>query len=92
MLKTKWIAATTALLVVAGGYAIDHGGWLTAPARAAPAAPAMPPMPVPVASVEKKTIPITMDYSARVEAIATVTLQAKVSGYVTEQLATDGPM
>lgn len=90
MLKTKWIAATTALLVVAGGYAIDHGGWLTAPARAAPAAPAMPPMPVPVASVEKKTIPITMDYSARVEAIATVTLQAKVTGYVTEQLATDG--
>lgn len=90
MRKTKWIAATTALLVVAGGYAIDHGGWLTAPARAAPAAQAMPPMPVPVASVEKKTIPITMDYSARVEAIATVTLQAKVTGYVTEQLATDG--
>ena len=90
MRKTKWIAATTALLVVAGGYAIDHGTWPMAPAKAAPAAPQMPPMPVPVASVEKKTLPITMDYSARVEAIATVTLQAKVTGYVTERLADDG--
>lgn len=90
MHRTKWIAATTAILVVAGGYAIERGGWPTSPAKAAPAAAAMPPMPVPVASVEKKTIPITLDYSARVEAIATVTLQAKVTGFVTEQLATDG--
>jgi multidrug efflux system membrane fusion protein len=47
-------------------------------------------MPVPVASVVKKTIPIYLDYSARTESIRNVTLQAKISGYVQEQLVADG--
>lgn len=54
------------------------------------AASAPPAMPVPVASVVKKTIPIYLDYSARTESIRNVTLQAKVSGYVKEQLVADG--
>lgn len=47
-------------------------------------------MPVPVAQVEKKTIPIYLDYSARTESIRNVTLQAKISGYVQDQPGADG--
>lgn len=58
-----------------------------------PAAPPAPPafvMPVPVVSVVKQTLPVTLDYSARVEATDKVTLQAKVSGYLVEQHVPDG--
>jgi len=54
------------------------------------AAPAMQAMPVPVANVEKKTIPIYLDYSARTESIRNVSLQAKITGYVQEQPVADG--
>lgn len=61
----------------------------TAPASAA--APAGPmAMPVPVAAVEKKTLPIYLDYSARTEAIQDVALQARVAGYILAQPAADG--
>jgi multidrug efflux system membrane fusion protein len=59
-----------------------------------PAAPAAAPpafvMPVPVVAVAKQSLPVTLDYSARVEATDKVTLQAKVSGYLVEQLVPDG--
>jgi multidrug efflux system membrane fusion protein len=54
------------------------------------AAPQMQAMPVPVANVEKKTIPIYLDYSARTESIRNVALQAKIAGYVQEQPVVDG--
>jgi multidrug efflux system membrane fusion protein len=54
------------------------------------AAPPMQAMPVPVANVEKKTIPIYLDYSARTESIRNVALQAKIAGYVQEQPVADG--
>ncbi|WP_460451401.1 efflux RND transporter periplasmic adaptor subunit [Alsobacter sp. SYSU BS001988] len=57
---------------------------------AAAAAPGAFAMPVPVAEVTRKTLPVHLDYPARTEAIRTVALQAKVSGYVLEQLAPDG--
>src|ERR1700729_3638178 len=57
-------------------------------AAAAPAGP--PAMPVPVISVVKRTIPVYLDYSARTESIREVSLQAKVSGYIQSQPATDG--
>ncbi len=90
MSRQKWIAATTALIAVATGFAADQAGWLAVPARAATAAPAMPAMPVPVVEVVKKTVAISADYSARVESIRNVTLQSKVTGYVAEQVAADG--
>jgi multidrug efflux system membrane fusion protein len=58
--------------------------------RSQAAAPQMHAMPVPVANVEKKTIPIYLDYSARTESIRNVALQAKIAGYVQEQPAADG--
>jgi membrane fusion protein, multidrug efflux system len=62
----------------------------TAKAATPPAAAAMPAMPVPVASVVKKSLPLTLDYSARTEAIARINLQAKISGYLVEQAKPDG--
>lgn len=47
-------------------------------------------MPVPVTPVVKKSIPIYYEYSARTEAISSVTLQAKVAGYIQAQPAADG--
>ncbi|WP_192355901.1 efflux RND transporter periplasmic adaptor subunit [Mesorhizobium mediterraneum] len=47
-------------------------------------------MPVPVVSVVKKTIPIYLDYAARTESIRSITLQARVPGYLQEQVAPDG--
>jgi multidrug efflux system membrane fusion protein len=56
-----------------------------------PAKPAAPfVMPVPVAPVVKRSVPVTLDYSARTEAVRNVTLQAKVPGYLKEQVAADG--
>ncbi|WP_158815331.1 efflux RND transporter periplasmic adaptor subunit [Methylocapsa sp. S129] len=59
-------------------------------AGAATPSPAMMAMPVPVTKIVKKTLPIYLEYSARTESIGNVTLQAKVSGYLKEQLAPDG--
>jgi membrane fusion protein, multidrug efflux system len=59
-------------------------------AGAATPGPAMQAMPVPVAKVVKKTLPIYLEYSARTESIGNVTLQAKVSGFLKEQVAADG--
>jgi multidrug efflux system membrane fusion protein len=58
--------------------------------RSQAAAPQTQAMPVPVANVEKKTIPIYLDYSARTESIRNVALQAKIAGYVQEQPVADG--
>lgn len=60
------------------------------PARAAPAPAAPPAMPVPVADVVTRSIPIDLDYAARTESIRAITLQAKISAYVTDQHAPDG--
>ena len=50
----------------------------------------MQAMPVPVSAVVKKSLAVTLDYSARTEAVARTQLQAKVSGYLLAQLAPDG--
>ncbi|MBD0415184.1 efflux RND transporter periplasmic adaptor subunit [Oryzicola mucosus] len=82
---------TLLALAVAGGYLLAQHGWGAAstPADAAPS-PAPQAMPVPVVDVVKKTIPIYLEYSARTEAIRNVTLRAKASGYLQEQLVADG--
>lgn len=58
-------------------------------AAAAPQAAAQS-MPVPVTSVVKRTIPIYLDYTARTDSIRSITLQAKVSGYILSQDIADG--
>src|SRR5882757_7774933 len=92
----KWkIALGTAVALgaisVASVHFLDMGNLsLNAGSGAATAAPAAFVMPVPVANVVKKTIPIYLDYAARIEAIRSVTLQARVPGYLEEQTAEDG--
>jgi multidrug efflux system membrane fusion protein len=86
-----------AAAVVAGLYQTGHLppallalGSDTAKAEAAPGGGAPPAMPVPVAAVLKRSLPIYLDYSARTESIAAISLQAKVSGYIQAQPAADG--
>ena len=59
------------------------------PAAAAPGS-AMMAMPVPVTRIVKKTLPIYLEYSARIKSIGNISLQAKVSGYLMQQFAPDG--
>ncbi|PIP01353.1 efflux transporter periplasmic adaptor subunit [Pleomorphomonas carboxyditropha] len=47
-------------------------------------------MPVPVERVSRRTLPVYLDYPARTEAIRSVSLQAKVTGYLEEQTVADG--
>jgi membrane fusion protein, multidrug efflux system len=59
----------------------------------APPVPSQPieyHVPVPVKDVVKRTVPIFLDYVGTTEAIRTVTLQAKVTGYVARQAVSDG--
>ncbi|WP_095198770.1 efflux RND transporter periplasmic adaptor subunit [Mesorhizobium carmichaelinearum] len=92
----KWkIALGTAVALgaisVASVHLLDMGNLrLSASTAGAAPAPAAFVMPVPVANVVKKTIPIYLDYAARIEPIRSITLQARVPGYLQEQTAQDG--
>jgi multidrug efflux system membrane fusion protein len=86
-------------LATASSYVIETKGIRIAaampegPPKAAaggPAGPAMRGMPVPVTPVERKTIPIVLDYAARTESIRNIQLLARVAGYVAAQPAPDG--
>ena len=80
-----------ALIAVGAWHALDSNvkALFAGAAGAATPAPAML-MPVPVTRIVKKTLPIYLEYSARTESIGNVTLQAKVSGYLKQQLVPDG--
>ena len=85
-LGTSALAAIAiAVVVVRQGDALFGGT-----AGAAIPNPAAFAMPVPVANIVKKTIPISLDYSARTESIRNVALQAKVSGFIQQQHIADG--
>ena len=67
--------------------AAEYGG----SAQAAPVAPkSIAALPVPTVAVLKKTVPVYLDYVGTTEPIRTVTLQAKVTGYLAVQAAADG--
>jgi multidrug efflux system membrane fusion protein len=87
---TLGTAATIVALALMQPSVLERLGLPTEQAGAAIAPAAPPAMPVPVAAVLRETLPITLDYPARTEAIRDVTLQAKISGFVVEQHATDG--
>ena len=92
----KWKIALGAAVVlgaisVASVHLLDMGSLsLHAGTAGAAPAPAAFVMPVPVVNVVRKTIPIYLDYAARTEAIRSITLQARVPGYLQEQAAGDG--
>ena len=82
---TAAAALAIAFIIVRQGDALFGGA-----AGAAIPNPAMMAMPVPVTNIVKKTISITLEYSARTESIRNVALQAKVSGYIQQQHIADG--
>lgn len=90
------IATALTVIAAAGAGAYFRGdpqllvGLLSKPADAAVEPAPMPAMPVPVTRVVKKTLPVYLDYAARTEAIRSVALQAKASGYILDQPAEDG--
>jgi multidrug efflux system membrane fusion protein len=88
--KIALVAAAVAAIVV-GFVVLRHGEALIGnTAGAATPNPAAVAMPVPVATIVKKAIPIYLDYSARTESVANISLQAKVSGYIRQQHVPDG--
>jgi multidrug efflux system membrane fusion protein len=81
-----WIGGAAVICVVAAVFVTSFRG-----GGAVVAAPSGPPaMPVPVVAVIKRTIPVSLEYSARTESIREVSLQAKVAGYIRSQPTADG--
>src|SRR5206468_1249744 len=81
---TVFGAVLASFLALSAG---EYGGG----ANAAPATPkSTPALPVPAITVVKKTVPLYLDYVGMTEPIRTVTLQAKVTGYLAVQAAGDG--
>jgi membrane fusion protein, multidrug efflux system len=72
-------------------YAVEGSGKTSnEKARAAPTQPVDNALSVPVRRVVSRTVPIFLDYVGTTEAIRTVTLQAKVTGYLARQAVSDG--
>ncbi|MDB5533602.1 MAG: Membrane fusion protein multidrug efflux system [Hyphomicrobiales bacterium] len=92
MPNRKLVVSVALIAVVAAAAYVTKDKWAPGGAgeQTAKAAPAPFAMPVPVASVVKKSIPIYYEYSARTEAISSITLQAKVAGFIQAQPAADG--
>jgi multidrug efflux system membrane fusion protein len=88
--KIAFVATAVAAIVI-GFVVLQHGEALIGnTAGAATPNPAAVAMPVPVATIVKKAMPIYLEYSARTESVANVSLQAKVSGYIRHQHVPDG--
>ena len=78
--------AGLAFLVMAGG----GGGWWWYAHRPQPAPPPPPPLKVQALTVAPRTVPVYRSYPALTEAIKSVAIQARVTGYLLEQGAVDG--
>ncbi len=83
------LALTASVAALAAVVLSDGLGQGTA--RALAAGQGQPPsLPVPVVPAVKKSVPIYLDYVGSTEAIRSVTLQAKVTGYLVALGAKDG--
>jgi RND family efflux transporter MFP subunit len=84
--KNLGLAACAIALATAGGVLLDSSGRSAAPAPVVSA----PALPVPVVPVTRRTVPIYLDFVGTTEAIRSVSLQARVTGYLVEQGVSDG--
>ncbi|WP_370677339.1 efflux RND transporter periplasmic adaptor subunit [Pleomorphomonas sp. PLEO] len=103
LIKRRPFSTALAVIVVGAGASLLHPAarnyalntlhiqdFFATPASATAAPPAPQAMPVPVEKVSKRTLPVFLDYPARTEAIQSVSLQAKVTGFLKEQAVADG--
>jgi multidrug efflux system membrane fusion protein len=87
--SSLFIGALVVALGAAGAfYGYQHA--TTQPVRAENAPPAAAAIPVPVVPVKKENVAVYLDYVATTEAMRTVNLQAKVTGYLLKRGAPDG--
>ncbi|MBS1166273.1 MAG: efflux transporter periplasmic adaptor subunit [Proteobacteria bacterium] len=102
-LTRRPVTSLLTVLVVGAGASLFHPAvrtyaldtlhiqdFFATPASATAAPPAPQAMPVPVEKVSKRTLPVFLDYPARTEAIQSVSLQAKVTGFLKTQAVADG--
>ncbi|MBV8664373.1 MAG: efflux RND transporter periplasmic adaptor subunit, partial [Hyphomicrobiales bacterium] len=87
--KVVFLSVAAIVAASVGAYVArqNTGG---APGSAAAAAGMMMAMPVPVTPVVKRALPIYLEYPSRMESIRNISLQARVPGYIAEQVAPDG--
>ncbi len=78
--------AGLAVLVVAGA----GGGWWQYAHRTPPAPPPPPPFKVQALTIAPRTVAVYRSYPALTEAIKSVAIQARVTGYLLKQGAADG--
>ena len=81
-----WISLLVLLLAATGA----GGAWWWFRNQPHPQAQAQPPMPVPVMTVAPRTVPVYRSFPAATEAMRSVTIQARVTGYLIAQGAKDG--
>jgi membrane fusion protein, multidrug efflux system len=84
-LATSAAMAAALAFIVLGGTAERSGSAAAASQEKQPTG-----LPVPVAAVVKKSVPLYLDYVATAEAMRSVSLQAKVTGYLLARGAVDG--
>ena len=85
------VGVVAALAVSAAAVSVirHNGGSMGGAARAEAAPPAFV-MPVPVVSVVKKPMPVYREYTARTEAIRSISILPRISGYIQKQDTADG--
>jgi multidrug efflux system membrane fusion protein len=83
--RVLWTVLLLLLILVAAG----GGAWWFIGATPQQAA-APPPMKVPVMTAQSETVPIYRSFPGTTQALRTVTIQARVTGYLVEQGAIDG--
>lgn len=84
------VAASAAVAATLAFVALGGTGERSGSATAATQGKQPSGLRVPVAAVVKKSVPVYLDYVATAEAIRSVSLQAKVTGYLLARGATDG--
>lgn len=82
----RWAALLVLLILAASA----GGAWWWFHGRPQPQAQAQAPMLVPVMTVVQRTVPVYRSFPAATEALQSVAIQARVTGYLLKQDAPDG--
>jgi multidrug efflux system membrane fusion protein len=90
MRASRLFIGTVVIALGAAGAFYSYQHIATQPVRAENAPPPAAAIAVPVVPVKKEDVPIYLDYVATTEAMRTVALQAKITGYLLQRGAPDG--